>query len=436
MMRVNRRAALCAAGTTMALLVSACGSSAASGSGASPVAFAMVGPFTGADAPFGVNFIAACTAATTVINRDGGILGNHVNCLTDDTRGDPADAVPAVDKMLAVNTNVVGILGPTGDEATAVGPAINGAHIPFFSTSGQSALDKWTYPYFYRLVTPDDVTGYAMAIWGHRMGYQRAVAVFGNDISSQGTVPTLTSGLRRLGSPALVSSTTVLLDQNSYRSEILKILAMSPRPDVLFSELDPQTASTFFSEMKDLSGGRMPMKVILANNAVDPTWYQPVAKSVGWPTLAKYFVVPNSIIASSGSAWKQYDSALLSSRVVKNPAKYTTNGITQADYDGAILMALAMTAAKSVNPVSYNPWILKIAKGGAGAVQVDTYQAGKAALAAGKSIHFVGLRGGINFNKWHNAPDGVEFENYTASGSVTAITGGTISSQEILAIQG
>jgi ABC-type branched-subunit amino acid transport system substrate-binding protein len=421
----------------MALLVSACGGAGSgSGSGKGPVAIGMVGPFTGADAPFGANFVAACTAATTVINGDGGILGHHVSCLTADTRGDPADAVPAVDKMLAVNTNLAGILGPTGDEATAVAPAINGARIPFFATSGQSPLDTWTYPYFYRLVTPDDVTGYAMAIWAHRMGYRNAVALFGNDISSQGTLPTLTRGLRNLGGPVLGSSVTVLLDQSSYRSEILKLLGMSPRPDVLLSELDPQTASTFFSEMKDLSGGRMPMKVILANNAVDPTWYQPVAKSIGYPTLAKYFVVPNSVVASSGSAWTQFSAALSASSVVKNPAKYAVNGITQADYDAATLMALAMTAAKSVEPVSYNPWILKIAKGGPGAVQVDTYQAGKAALAAGKGIHFVGLRGAITFNRWHNAPDGVQFENYTTSESVVAIPDGTISSQAILAVHG
>jgi ABC-type branched-subunit amino acid transport system substrate-binding protein len=244
-MKSFRRLGLCAMGTVIAMFVAAC-SASSSGSSTGPIQLGLVGPFTGADAPFGANFISACTAATSVINADGGILGHQVNCLTADTRGDPADAVPAVDKMLAANSNLVGVLGPTGDEATAVAPSINGAHIPFFATSGQSALDKWTLPYFYRLVTPDNVTGYAMGIWAHKLGYSHAVAVFGNDISSQGTVPTLMSGLQKLGGPSLDSSVTVVLDQNSYRSEILKILAMSPRPDVLFSELDPQTASTFF----------------------------------------------------------------------------------------------------------------------------------------------------------------------------------------------
>jgi branched-chain amino acid transport system substrate-binding protein len=416
--------------------VAACASSSSGAGSGGAITLGLVGPFTGADAPFGANFIAACTAATQVINTAGGVMGHHLKCLETDTRGDPADAVPAVDKMLAATSSLVGILGPTGDEATAVAPAINAAKIPFFSTSGESALDKWTYPYFYRMVTPDNVTGYAMALWAHKQGYRRAAAVFGNDISSQGTVPTLTAGLKKLGSPALDRSSTLILDQNSYRSEILSLLSLNPRPEVLFSELDPQTASTFFSELKDLSGGRIPFHVVLANNAVDPTWYQPVAKTIGYSTLAKSFVVPNSVVATSGPAWQQFSAALHSAKGrVTDPAKYETNGITQADYDAATLMALAMAAAKSTDPKTYNPWIVKITKATADAKRVDTYKAGVAALAAGKAIQFEGLRGGVVFNQWHNAPAGVGFENYTASGAVVPASGGLISAQQIIALQ-
>ncbi len=431
-------------GASLVLVGATLGTGIASASGAprrvhatgSPIAYGLVGPFTGPDAPFGVNFIAACTAASHVINNDGGVLGHQLTCVPTDTKGDPADAVPAVDKLLATQSNLVGILGPTGDEATAVAPTINAAHIPFFSTSGQSILDHWKYPYFYRLVTPDDETGYAMAVWGHERGYKRAAALFGNDISSQGTVPTLVAGLRKLKTPRLVSNQTVALDQASYRTEAEKILALRPLPQVLFSELDPQSASTFFSELKDLAGGKIPFKVILANNAVDPTWYGPVAQTIGKSTLATGFSAPNSVVATNGPAWNTYDKALnAAAQYVKNPQKYATNGITQADYDGATLMALAMIDAHSIKPSVYNKDIVALAKPSPGAIKVQTFAAGKAALAAHKRIQFIGLRTAIRFNQWHNAPAGVEMEHFTTSGAIVPTAGGYISPSAIATAQ-
>ena len=51
--------------------------------------------FTGADAALGPKYETACYAAAQEINSSGGVLGNQVKCKTVDTRGDPADAVPA-----------------------------------------------------------------------------------------------------------------------------------------------------------------------------------------------------------------------------------------------------------------------------------------------------------------------------------------------------
>src|SRR3982074_1273359 len=68
-------------------------------------------PFGGGDADFGPEMMGGCVPAVRLINAAGGVLGHTVKCVAVDTRGDPADAVPAATKMLATTSNLVGVLG-------------------------------------------------------------------------------------------------------------------------------------------------------------------------------------------------------------------------------------------------------------------------------------------------------------------------------------
>ena len=76
------------------------GGSAATAAG-STLTVADVAPFTGPDAALGPTYLVSCDAATNAINKAGGVLGHMLGCKTVDTRGDPADAVPAVRQMYA-----------------------------------------------------------------------------------------------------------------------------------------------------------------------------------------------------------------------------------------------------------------------------------------------------------------------------------------------
>src|ERR1700674_3146066 len=147
-----------AIGVLLAVVVAACGSttpSATPKSYSGTLTFASFNPFTGPDASFGPEMAAGCIPAANTINQAGGVLGPQAQCITVDTRGDPADAVPAATKMIATTTNLVGMNGPSSDEALATVPIINRAHIPMFLDSGQAAFDRSNYKYFYRLTPPE-----------------------------------------------------------------------------------------------------------------------------------------------------------------------------------------------------------------------------------------------------------------------------------------
>jgi branched-chain amino acid transport system substrate-binding protein len=74
-----------------------------------------------------------------------------------------------------------------------------------------------------------------------------------------------------------------------------------------------------------------------------------------------------------------------------------------ANYDGVMVFALAMEAAKSTDPSAYTAFIPKVTTSGNGAVAVSTYAAGVAALKAGKTIDYVGAAGAMAFNQNNTA---------------------------------
>jgi hypothetical protein len=90
-------------------------------------------------------------------------------------------------------------------------------------------------------------------------------------------------------------------------------------------------------------------------------------------------------------------------------------------YDGINLMGLAMQMAHSTSGPAYNADIAKIATGTPGAVAVDSYAAGLAALKAGQHIHYVGVGGPIHFNAFHNSPGNFSASGFTASGGPTLL---------------
>ena len=407
---------------------------AACSSGSTPVAdhstlnIAAVEPFTGPDADFGPLVISGCFPAAKLVADAGGVLGHQINCLPLDTRGDPADAVPAIRQLLATTSHLVGVIGPSSDEATPTIPLIQAANVPLFTNTGEATFDSDTNPYFYRLFPGDDLAGYAMAIWGHQKGYSRGAAVFGNDVGSQGTRPTLLKAFAALGGQ-IVSDQSVALSQSSYRTEIQSML--SKNPDVIFTELDPQSSATFFSELKQLNGL---LPVIGADPTLQPDWFHAVAPAIGTDTLEKYFTAENpSSPPSSGPAWQAFNTALLASGAnVPNASQYSDSQAAETEYDSVTIIALAMLAANSVDPKVFHPYIDKILKGGPGAVQVAAFSDGKTALAAGKTIQYVGITGPILLNKYHNAPGNFDVMHFDAQGNL--VKDSTITADQVVAL--
>jgi ABC-type branched-subunit amino acid transport system substrate-binding protein len=397
---------------TAAVALAACGGGS-SGGQQGPFTFGSFSTYTGPNASLGPEQIAGCYTAALLINKAGGVLGHRAICQVIDDRGDPADGVAAATKALANTSNFAGTLGP-GGQATAVAPVFEKASITMFADSGDSAFNHTKDTYFWRITPPDSSAGYAMALWAHHLGYTRAVAIFGNTTTAQTSVPTLLRGWKKLGGNMLLTQLLVP-GAPSYQSVAARVAAAHPQ--VIFTEADPQTEATFMKELLQLDGGKV-IPIVGTQPTYTPQWQTAVGKAIGTANLAKNYVALQPYAPPQGKGYLVFKGGLLSdAKQIPNPKQWVADPYTMTDYDGAIIMALAMLKAHSIQPSVYNSAVMAITQPGPGKVPVYSFAQGKALLSKGKSIRYIGAGGMIDFNQWHNNSQPFSAVGYTTSGS-------------------
>jgi ABC-type branched-subunit amino acid transport system substrate-binding protein len=430
------RALAIGAATALAAGLAACGSTSSGGSSSGPIVFADVAPFSGPDAALGPTYLVSCEGTVNAINKAGGILGHKVSCTSADTRGDPADAVPAVGSLLSRTHNLDLVIGCTSDEAAAVVPVINSHKTVMFCMTGQSEFDHVHYAYFYRLVPPDLAESYAMTVIAQNLGYKKIALAFGNDIGSQTFVQPAISAIAKAGM-TLVANETLDLTATTFRTEAEKIVLA--HPDAIMTEALGSADPTLFAEIKQLNGGKM-IPIIGTSAAISPAFFTASARAVGAADFAANFHADNLVTATSGPAYDAFTQALLAvkgkvanSQTGDFSTYFTAPGAVHL-YDGMNLAALAMVAAGSTETSKWQPYLETIGDGVPGAVVVNSFAQGVQELKAGKKIRYEGPGGPTSFDAFHDSPGIFQIDTYTASGSVTV--SGNITAAELRAVSG
>jgi len=403
------------------------------GSGSAPAGSALtiadVAPFSGPDAALGPTYLASCYGATAAINAAGGVLGHQLTCKSVDTRGDPADAVPAVNQMFASTSGLALVIGCTSDEAASVVPVINEHKMAMFCMTGQSEFDSVHFPYFYRLVPPDLEESYAMVAIAQQLGYKRIALAFGNDIGSQTFISPAIAALKRAGI-TLATSQTLDLSANTFRTEAEAIVAS--HPDAIMTEALGSADPTLFGEIKQLNGGTM-IPIIGTSAAISPPFFKSAAAAIGAATFAGDFHADNLVTETSGPAYQAFSAALLAQqgKVPGATGDFTTylsapGGVHL--YDGINLAALAMIMSKSTSPNVYGPDIITIGNGVPGATTCYSFAACAADLKAGKTIRYSGPGGPTSFDGYHDSTGIFQVDTYSANGTVN-VTGNLTAAQ-------
>ncbi len=414
-----------------ALLLAACASSSnGSGGSSGPVGMVQVAAYTG-DQNFEAQFAGSIDyPALYAVNHGGGVLGHQVSLIQVDTRSDPADALAAMGKTLATSSGVDAILGPDSTSAATLVPLLNSRHLPMMIAAGEAAYDRSSYSYLWRDVPPDPANGEAIALWAKRQGYTKVATVFGTDTGSQGDLPGVLTGLKAVGI-TLADQENLTPDQPSYRSSVERLLGA--KPQAIITESDGATAATFFGELKQI-GSLVP--IIGTSGTPSTSYFTPLRGAIGNAAFNADFRAVVTGNPVQNPAVTAFNKAVLAAagKLAKPVTQWENNSFSESGYDAVITLALAMDAAHSTSGAVYNSYIMKVTAPGPGKEVVYTYPAGRAALAAGHQIQYIGASGPLLFNKYHNSFGAQAVEEFPASAPSVVV--GTISQAAVQALNG
>jgi branched-chain amino acid transport system substrate-binding protein len=212
----------------------------------------------------------------------------------------------------------------------------------------------------------------------------------------------------------VVVNQALALGQPSYRTEVQKLI--DANPEVILTEALGSTDATYLAELKQLRGGMIP--VIGSSATIDPVWFKAVSDAIGVPDVVKYYQANDTPTDFSGPGYNEFKANLLASASQYADApKYVTRASTIHLYDGIVMTALAMDAAKSVDPKVFNSKIIDVGNGVGGAQSVNTYRDGVSALNGGKSVRFIGAGGATRFDRWNNSNTGYVVAKYDDQGN-------------------
>jgi ABC-type branched-subunit amino acid transport system substrate-binding protein len=365
--------------------LAACGgsSSGASASGGGSITIGILHPFTGNYAGVGAASLGGAKVAAKLINDAGGVLGKKLVIKTADTLGDPADAVPALNKLLNVD-KAVAVVGPGGLEAGSTIPILDRNSIPYMLQAGNTAFDKMSDKWGFRTNPSDSQLSVAMAVFAHDQGYKRAAMVFSTIESAQTLKAPIAAQFKKMGG-TIVADLNLTPAQTSYNSEVVKVL--NAKPDVIFTQMEPPTASVFLNNMEQTAGLNIPLV------GSDITAGSDFISAV---TPARATKVVYSLTGASPPN---------GAGTIFTNAYQTVNGtapLSDANYgyDATIVLALAIQQAKSTDGQAIADAISKVSSPPGTTVQ--SYADGLKALKAGQDINYDGASGPMDYNQYHN----------------------------------
>jgi branched-chain amino acid transport system substrate-binding protein len=400
-LRLRGAAAVAAA----AMAVAACGSSTGSGSGSGSsggdIHIAMVGPYSGTFSALGQAMWEGSKAAEAAVNASGGIMGRKLVMDLVDTIGDPADAVPAVDKEIITN-HPAGVIGPQGNEIGATAPIFDKNKIPFMFQGGSTVYDNTTDPYLWRSNPSDSQLGVAMAAWALKQGYKNCAFTFSTANSVQTLGKVVEDAFTKNGG-TIAADVPLTPLQPSYRSEILKVV--NAHPDCVFLQTEAGSAAAYFNDFRQLNFQSVPF--IGSDLTSGSDFIQAVTP--GFASQHLISAVGSSAPGPGGDTFNKYYSQLYSHAPLSG-ANYA--------YDGVMSLALAMDQA---NSTAGSDIVKAIPLTSHGTKTVTTYADGVAALKSGTSIAYRGASGPINYNQYHNVYGPFDMVQAKADGTLGTI---------------
>jgi len=354
---------------------SAAASSSAPTKGDGTLTIGTLLPQTGDLAFLGPPEFAGVQTAIDDINAAGGVFGKDVvQVKADSGDGTPDIAGAQTDKLLDGNADVV--LGAASSSVSlSVIDKITGAGVIQFSPANTSPAldDPKTDPknLYFRTAPSDVLQGAVMANTVIEDGFNNVAILARQDAYGELLAAQIEKGIKA-GGGGVATKTLYSADATNFTAEVNKVAAT--KPDAL---------------------------VLVAFNETTKIIPQLIAKNIGPQDIQTYFVDGNTADYSKDfpkgtlkGVKATYPGAELTSdfraRMLKTDPKLKDFTYGPESYDAVTMSALAAEEAKSDDPTTFAPDIIKVSKDG---TQCSTFKECSALIKQGKDIDYQGVSG-------------------------------------------
>jgi ABC-type branched-subunit amino acid transport system substrate-binding protein len=349
--------------------------------------------------------------AVDEINAAGGVLGRPLRIVAQDDSNDPADAAPAVQKLLDID-HIVALMGPTATTAGTILPIIDKANIPMMMFGGGAQFDNNADQHFFRMSPSDSDQGRVMAYYAHSKGWDKVALAFGSDTADQPLVKPVQDAAAKLGM-TIVANVTFTPGASSYRSEIQQLFAN--KPDAVISQFNNTTAGVVFAELQqaDLTGTPW----VGANGWYTDIWFNAVGKDIA--TGPVHITNPSS----GGMKGLPQFLSLLQTKYNRN---VPVNG-EAVMYDATLVWALGADKAGTTDWPAIEQAIMAVSN--PPGTEVADYASGYKLLQQHQDINYRGASSSVQFDQNHNVHGQFDVIHYMGDGTITTET--TISSDQL-----
>jgi branched-chain amino acid transport system substrate-binding protein len=225
-----------------------------------------------------------------------------------------------------------------------------------------------------------------MALYAKQKGYKTAALLFSSDIAQQTIPKPITATWVKFGN-TIVSNITVAPGQTSYLPQVQQIIAA--HPDVIFTQLDPQTAAVMFQNFKELDNLAIPIV------GTDVTSGNDYLKAITY-SIAHDHLVSVYGTNATGAAADNFAAAF----AAQNGANAQPIAGANYAYDAVISLALAMDKAGTTDGPAVIADMKQVTN--PPGTPCDTYKACLAGIKAGTKIKMDGASGDLIFNTFNN----------------------------------
>ena len=226
-------------------------------------------PLTGDAASYGINAQNGIILESEEVNAQGGINGQNLSIIFEDSAAQPAQAVTAAQKLIGVD-NVVAIIGDVASSPTlAIAPIANQNQIIVVSPAASSPNLSSAGPYFYRVWPSDTFEADCMADYINRTGINSMSLLYVNNDYGSAMAQEVKKSVGN--SSIIISEENFNQGTTDVRAQFTKIKAANPQYLYLISYT--QDTITILKQYKELG---LTSKLLSTSTFEDPLILQQV----------------------------------------------------------------------------------------------------------------------------------------------------------------